>query len=186
MRVACKSCGSTEVRNDRSLGGRLICAKCGSVDLEVSRGRLEFKLPNIKLEALRKTTQKQRAVIAASLIGVAAITVAIKSQDQQYCMQGVTGHTVCVKRKSLECYTSVVHPVYGTLVESIGCSGYGTSQDQAGNIENWSTYDENRSGSYVNLAPDGYVDCNETTQDAYYTCGAALHFDLIGKGKVKQ
>lgn len=169
MKLLCKECGSTEVRNDRSLEGRLICAKCGSVDLEVSRGRLEFKLPNIKLEALRKTTQKQRAVIAASLIGVAAITAAIKSQDQQYCMDATDGSKVCIKKEGLSC-----------INEGILCRGYGTIKDQVGNMEHWATEDEAREAQNGGGYGD-HVFCDPWARDKFFTCGAAQHFGLLEK-----
>jgi len=211
MKLLCKECGSTEVRNDRSLEGRLICAKCGSVDLEVSRGRLEFKLPNIKLEALRKTTQKQRAVIAASLIGVAAITAAIKSQDQQYCMDATDGSKVCIKKEGLSCLpkknpTLWLEPIYS--IEYIPCRGYGTIQDQAENKEHWTTEDELVASPTIQYEA-GYAVCSITLKKdldprsspreiglrkyifdafgnnadigSFFTCDAAEHFGLIEK-----
>jgi len=184
MKLLCKECGSTEVRNDRSLEGRLICAKCGSVDLEVSRGRLEFKLPNIKLEALRKTTQKQRAVIAASLIGVAAITAAIKSQDQQYCMDATDGSKVCIKKEGLSCISEEVDNSFlqGLIGanKTIICRGYGTIKDQVGNMEHWATEDEAREAQNEGVYGDRVV-CNTWLRDKFFTCGAAQHFGLLEK-----
>jgi len=35
----CKDCGSTDIRNDRSLGGRLVCIKCGSFTIGFKQRR---------------------------------------------------------------------------------------------------------------------------------------------------
>jgi hypothetical protein len=68
--MACPRCGSWSVRADRSLGGRMVCGRCGTPLGGVSRGRARRSLP------LLPRRGRWRLWLLVLVIGAAALAFA--------------------------------------------------------------------------------------------------------------
>jgi len=73
MAVSCKRCGSWSVKRDRSLGGRLVCGRCGNPLVGGRRHQRAGVGPQRRRRALPSLQGRLWVIVVLGLIGAGAL-----------------------------------------------------------------------------------------------------------------
>ena len=109
--LKCLQCGSVNLKNDRSLAGRLICADCGSHNIAPSPflklSRMTSRVKSIELKSLPSSFSKffpsspklRKVVLGSASLVVVLIAWNFFQGGRKYCGNSLDGQEVCIYRK---------------------------------------------------------------------------------------